>query len=211
MPAAAAATTAAATPKNATTPVGVVMVPCTGHASTSDMPPTSPLGMSPSIDDKMRSSAHDYFDRDGYYRDQLDENAVPPEFTGVDHRFIPPPVPVPSPEQEEPLPALGLPTIEAEPLSIEASILHPHLFADANAAVPTTTHHDGGVTGALFTMVSPHAREISTTPLAETASPVGNMMSLQNWPGPSTKMPDVLSPPDRNAWFGYGVLGGEPV
>lgn len=211
-PATAAATaTAATTPDKAAVPVNVVLVPhaiCTSTAS--KMPHTSPLAMSPSIGNKTSPSANDYSARDGYYsQDELDENAMPAAFAGVARHHIPPPAP--SPVQEEPLPALGLPTIEAEPLSTEESILHPHLFADANVPVPPTIQHDVSIANALLAMISPPTKEGSATTSAEMASPVGNMMSLQNWPGPSTKMPAISSPPDRNAWFGPGVLGGTPV
>lgn len=195
-------------------PVDVVVVPHANYTgSTSKMPPTSPLAMSPSIGNEASPSANDYSDRDGYYpQDELDENAMPPALAGVAHHYIPPPVP--SPVQEEPLPTLGLPTIEAEPLSTEDSIRHPQLFTDGNAAVPSTTsQHDVSIAEALLAMISPPTKDVSAQPLAngDMTSPVGNMMSLQNWPGPSTKMPDASSPADRSDWFGPGVLGGAPV
>ena len=207
----AAATKSAAvitTPEKIAAPVDVVVVPHANYTGgTSKMPPTSPLAMSPSVGNESSPSA--YSDRDGYYpQDELDANAIPPALAGVAHHYNPPPVP--SPVQEEPLPALGLPTIEAEPLSTEEKISHPHLFTGDNAAVPSTTsQHD--IAEALLAMISPPAKEVSAMPLADMTSPVGNMMSLQNWPGPSSKLPDASSPADRSDWFGPGVLGGAPV
>lgn len=204
-----------ATSKKPITPVDVVVVPHANHIGTSKMPPTSPLAMSPSIGKTMSPSASDYCSRDGYYpRDELDENAppfttTPRAFAGVGHQHVP--QTVPSPEPEEPLPELGLPTIETEPLSTEDSIRHPHLFADANFAVSATIQHKENITGVHLPTISPNAKEVSPTPMAEMASPVGNMMSLQNWPGPTTKMPAIPSLADQNTWFGPGTLGGTPV
>lgn len=213
----AAATMTAAvitTPGKVTAPVDIVVVPHANYTgSASKMPPTSPLAMSPSIGNNSSPSVNDYSDRDGYYpQDELDENVMPSAFAGVAHQYIPPAMP--SPVQEEALPALGLPTIEAEPLSIEDSIRHPHLFTDGNVAVPSTSsQHDVSIAEALLAMISPPTKDILATPLAKSdmTSPVGNMMSLQSWPGPSTKMPDASSPADRSDWFGLGVLGGAPV
>ena len=213
----AAATMAAAvitTPEKIAAPVDVVVVPHANYTgSTSKMPPTSPLAMSPSVGNESSPSANDYSDRDGYYpQDELDENAMPPALAGIAHHYASVPPPVPSPVQEEPLPALGLPTIEAEPMSTEDSILHPHLFTGDNAAIPSTTsQHDINIAEALLAMISPPAKEVSAMPLADMTSPVGNMMSLQNWSGPSSKFPDASSPADRSDWFGPGVLGGAPV
>ena len=201
------------TPEKIAAPVDVVVVPHANYTGgTSKMPPTSPLAISPSVGNEASPSANDYSDRDGYYpQDELDENAMPPALAGVTHHYTCIPPPVPSPVQEEPLPALGLPTIEAEPLSTEDSIRHPHLFTGDNAAVPSnTSQHDISIAEALLAMISPPTKEVSAMPLADMTSPVGNMMSLQNWPGPS-KMPDASSPADRSDWFGPGVLGGAPV
>ena len=193
-----------ATPKKPITPVEVVVV----ESSTTKMPPTSPLAMSPSIGNTMSPSANDYCDRDGYYpRDENTSPFTPLAFAGLGYQYVP--QTAPSPEPEEPLPELGLPTIETEPLSAEDSIRHPHLFADANSAKPTTIKDIASAPLALLPTISPNAREASpTTPMTEMASPVGNMMSLQNWPGPTTKMPAIPSLADRNTWFGPGTLGG---
>ena len=202
-------------PKKIAAPVDIVVVPHANDAGSaskaSKMPPTSPLAMSPSVGTEASPSANDYSDRDGYYpQDELNENAMPPALAGVAHHNIPPAIP--SPVQEEPLPALGLPTIEAEPLSTEDSIRHPHLFTNDNAPVlSTASQHDISIAEALLAMISPPTKEVSATPLADMTSPVGNMMSLQNWPGPSSKMPDASSPADGSDWFGPGVLGGAPV
>ena len=172
--------------------------------------------MSPSLGNTMSPSVNEYCDRDGYYpRDELDENtspftATPLAFAGLGYQYVP--QTVPSPEPEEPLPELGLPTIETEPLSTEDSIRHPHLFADANSAKPTTIQEDIASAPLDLPTISPNAKEASPTPMAEMASPVGNMMSLQNWPGPTAKMPAIPSLADRNTWFGPGTLsGGTPV
>ena len=146
------------TPEKIAAPVDVVVVPHANYTgSTSKMPPTSPLAMSPSVGNESSPSANDYSDRDGYYpQDELDENAMPPALAGVAHHYASVPPPVPSPVQEEPLPALGLPTIEAEPMSTEDSILHPHLFTGDNAAIPSTTsQHDINIAEALLAMISP--------------------------------------------------------
>lgn len=211
----AAATMAAAVvtnPEKIVAPVDVVVVPhATYTGGTSKMPPTSPLAMSPSVGNESSPSANDYSDRDGYYpQDELDGSTMPPALAGVAHHYIPPPVP--SPVHEEPLPALGLPTIEVEPLSTDFCISHEHLFTGDNAAIPSTTsQHDITIAEALLAMISPPTKEVPAMPLADMTSPVGNMMSLQNWPGPSSKMPDASSPADRSDWFGPGVLGGAPV
>ena len=225
--AAPAATKATATAKNAAVitipekiaaPVDIVVVPHANDAGSaskaSKMPPTSPLAMSPSVGTEASPSANDYSDRDGYYpQDELNENAMPPPaLAGVAHHNIPPAVPSPVQEAEEPLPALGLPTIEAEPLFTEDSIRHPHLFTNDNAPVlSNASQHDISIAEALLAMISPPTKEASATPLADMTSPVGNMMSLQNWPGPPSKMPDASSPADGSDWFGPGVLGGAPV
>ena len=197
-----------ATPKKPITPVEVVVV----ESSTSKMPPTSPLAMSPSLGNTMSPSVNEYCDRDGYYpRDELDENtspftATPLAFAGLGYQYVP--QTVPSPEPEEPLPELGLPAIETEPLSTEDSIRHPHLFADANSAKPTTIQVDIASAPLALPTISPNAKEASPTPMAEMTSPVGNMMSLQNWPGATTKTSAIPSLADRNTWFGPGTLGG---
>lgn len=168
--------------------------------------------MSPSLGNTMSPSVNEYCDRDGYYpRDELDENtspftATPLAFAGLGYQYVP--QTVPSPEPEEPLPELGPPTIETEPLSTEDSIRHPHLFANANSAKPTTIQVDIASAPLALPTISPNAKEASPTPMAEMASPVGNMMSLQNWPGPTTKVPAIPSLADRNTWFGPGTLGG---
>ena len=168
--------------------------------------------MSPSLGNTMSPSVNEYCDRDGYYpQDELDENtspftATPLAFAGLGYQYVP--QTVPSPEPEEPLPELGLPAIETEPLSTEDSIRHPHLFADANSAKPTTIQVDIASAPLALPTISPNAKEASPTPMVEMASPVGNMMSLQNWPGPTTKTSAIPSLADRNTWFGPGTLGG---
>lgn len=88
---------------------------------------------------------------------------------------------------EQPLPELGLPTVEMNPTLLAASNdndgIHPHPpFASLAEDIPIRPEDDGGVIAALLSSLSPNATRVLSSSSEGLRSP--EMISLQMWQGP---------------------------